>query len=239
MSAFLEEFSSFLGTGEKNELGQDLKSFLEDYDPKKYENPCVTVDTLVFRHKDKLTTVNKGLKLLMIKRRNHPCIGFWALPGGFVEIREDTLDAAKRELKEETGLTDVPMEQIYTWGEANRDPRARIITLSYLALVEEELEVKAGDDATEAVWMDVKCNLLNVDKTQDCIKQSYEIYLNNSEKKIELKGIVEVLENCKGLLKEKSYKVITSNGIAFDHARFIMQSLLYIEELIKQEMSVK
>ena len=236
MPKFMNDIMPFLGTTEKNEFGQDLESFLEEYDPKKYENPCVTVDTLVIQHKENISTVNEELKLLMIKRKNHPCIGFWALPGGFVDIREDTMDAAKRELREETGLYNIPMEQIYTYGEANRDPRARIITVAYLALVKENLVVKAGDDAADAVWMDVEFKLIRVDKSNHRIMEIYELNLYNDEKRTQLTANVEVSKNEKGLLKEKCYKVITSNGIAFDHARFIIQGLLYIEESLKENV---
>lgn len=236
MPAFLDDVSSFSGTGEKNELGQDLRSFLEDYDPKRYESPCVTADTLVFRHKNNFTTVNNGLKILMVKRKNHPCIGYWALPGGFVEMREDILETAKRELTEETGLTNIPLTQIHAWGEVNRDPRARIITIAYLALIKEELLVKAGDDAADALWMDVNFHLIHVDNS-DCLKkETYELNLSNGEKGLKVKGVVEVTTNNSSLLKEKAYKVIHSEGIGFDHARFIAQALLYIEELLKSNV---
>lgn len=235
MPAFLEDFSSFLGTNEKNELGQDLKAFLDDYDPRRYESPCVTADTLVFRHKDNFTSVDTGLKILMIKRKNHPCIGYWALPGGFVEMKEDILEAAKRELTEETGLTDVPLTQIHTWGEVDRDPRARIVTIAYLALIKEEIPVKAGDDAADALWMDVNFHLIHVDNSSSFKKETYEISLSNEEEKLQLKGEVEVTTN-HGLLKAKSYKVTHSDGIAFDHARFILQGLLYIEDLLKESV---
>lgn len=95
----------------------------------------------------------------MIKRGNHPSIGYWALPGGFVELREDMDQAAARELEEETGVKGLPLQQLRTWGSYDRDPRWRVITTSYLALVEGELPVKAGDDAADALWMDVELSL--------------------------------------------------------------------------------
>ena len=83
----------FIGTGENNEAGQDLSTFLNNYNPDKYKNPCNTVDTLVFTYNDNngKITINK---ILLIKRKNHPSIGWWALPGGFVEYREDLRAAA-------------------------------------------------------------------------------------------------------------------------------------------------
>lgn len=234
MPAFLEDITPFYGTGEKNENGQDLESFLKEYDTKKYDNPSVTVDTLVIQHDSNLNTVNTGLKLLMIKRRNHPSIGYWALPGGFVNIREDLIDAAKRELQEETGLTNIPMEQVFTWGEANRDPRARIVTVTYLALVEEDLKAVAADDAADAAWMNINFNQTGIEECskEGIIKITYELKLSNIEKQVELHAMIEVVKNKKGLIKEANYKVISSMGIAFDHPRCIAQGLLYIQNLI-------
>ena len=142
MAAFLENIAPFRGNGNKNEKGQGLEEFLEEYDPYKYKNPCVTTDAVVFSWSDK-GEESKGpnldsvWKVLMIRRGNHPCIGWWALPGGFINLRENLRDTAKRELMEETGVDDLPMEQIAVYGNANRDPRARVITSAYMSVVEE------------------------------------------------------------------------------------------------------
>ena len=90
----------------------------------------------------------------MVKRSNHPSIGFWATPGGFVELKEDISEGAARELEEETCVKGLPLRQMRTWGEWQRDPRWRIITTSYLALVEGDLKVQAADDAKDAQWLD-------------------------------------------------------------------------------------
>lgn len=234
MPAFFKEIESFRGTGEKNELGQDLESFLEEYDTNKYENPSVTADMIVIQHPKDFHTVHKGLKILMVKRRNHPSIGYWALPGGFVNIREDIDLAAKRELLEETGVDDVAIEQLHTWGEAWRDPRARIVTVAYLALLGEGREVKAGDDAADAAWFDIKLSKKEEEEEVNSrgsnrIKTLYELVLMNEEKRVELDAAVEVSFNKTGIMKEYQYQVLTSNQIAFDHPRFIVQALLHIE----------
>lgn len=234
MPAFLKEIESFRGTGEKNELGQDLENFLDEYDTNKYENPSVTADMIVIQHPKEFNTVIEGLKVLMVKRRNHPSIGYWALPGGFVNIREDIDLAVKRELLEETGVDDVAIEQLHTWGEAWRDPRARIVTVAYLALLDEERELKAGDDAADAAWFNIK--LSKKEEAEEVnnqgrkrIKTLYELLLMNEDKKVELDAIVEVSYNKNGIMKEYQYQVLTSNHIAFDHSRFIVQALLHIE----------
>lgn len=238
MPAFLKDYEGFYGDHSQNLRGQSLDDFLKEYDAQKYENPSVTADILVFRHKKDFTSVATGLKLLMVKRKDHPCIGYWALPGGFVNIREDALCAAKRELEEETNLKNMPIEQIYAWGDYDRDPRARIVTISYLALVDEELDVKAGDDASDVTWADVFITKLEektvLGKEKERIQHKYELRLVSKEKGIDLSAIITMTENKEGLLKEKNYEVIETKGIAFDHPRFIVQALLYIEDALRK-----
>jgi len=80
----------------------------------------------------------EGLKVLLIRCGNHPSIGLWALPGGFVEMKESLREAAARELEEETGVKGMRLEQLYTFGEVERDPRTRIISVAYMAVVDDE-----------------------------------------------------------------------------------------------------
>ena len=81
---------------ERNRAGQTLEEFLESYDPYKYKNPSCTTDAVVFSANGKVDEELTGLKILLVKRSNHPSIGFWALPGGFVELRENLEDTARR-----------------------------------------------------------------------------------------------------------------------------------------------
>lgn len=124
-----------------------------------YPRAAVTVDMVVF------TVVDLDLKVLLIERRDPPFKGAWALPGGFVRVLddasqgEDVDSAAARELSEETGLRprDVFLEQLYTFGKAGRDPRGRVISVAYYALVPADRmsRVRAGDDAADARWFSV------------------------------------------------------------------------------------
>jgi 8-oxo-dGTP diphosphatase len=110
-----------------------------------YPHPAVTVDVVVF------TIENDDLKVLLIQRDLEPFEGQWALPGGFIGIDESLGDAAKRELKEETGVSVNFLEQFYTFGRPDRDPRERIITVAYYALIpSDQLSPAAGDDARDA-----------------------------------------------------------------------------------------
>lgn len=106
----------------------------------------LTVDLAIF-------TVRSGaLQVLLVRRGIEPFLGAWAMPGGFVLEGEGLAAAAERELREETGVTDVYLEQLYTFGEAGRDPRGRVVTVSYFALVAGDREVKGGSDAADARW---------------------------------------------------------------------------------------
>lgn len=109
----------------------------------------VTVDIVIF-------TLREGdLQVLLVKRKHAPYEGRWAIPGGYVEADESLEDAAARELFEETHVQDVHIEQLYTFGEPQRDPRGRVITVAYFALVPAPLTVEAGDDAADAQWKSV------------------------------------------------------------------------------------
>jgi 8-oxo-dGTP diphosphatase len=112
-----------------------------------HPHPAVTTDIAVFTIRD------QALQLLLIRRGNPPFQRAWALPGGFLDINEDLDTCAARELAEETGVRDVYLEQLYTFGTVGRDPRERVISVAYLALAPEgRLAVQAGDDASEAGW---------------------------------------------------------------------------------------
>lgn len=122
----------------------------ETYDPSKYEKPSVTVDIVIFSVQDEV------LKVLLVKRKVWPFKDKWALPGGFVQMEEGLGEAAKRELEEETGVKDVYLEQLYSFGEPKRDPRTRVITVAYFALIKAEgIKLKASTDVSEAGWFAV------------------------------------------------------------------------------------
>ncbi|MBI4342958.1 MAG: NUDIX hydrolase [Candidatus Omnitrophica bacterium] len=104
-----------------------------------------------------LTILGGTLKLLLVKREQAPYRGAWALPGGLVSPEESVDDAALRELQEETNIGNIYLEQLYTFGEPNRDPRGRVITVAYYALVNwQQFQLKARQRVTEASWFPVK-----------------------------------------------------------------------------------
>jgi 8-oxo-dGTP diphosphatase len=120
--------------------------------PHTYEYPraALTVDCVVFGLDD------EDLKVLLIQRALPPFEGKWALPGGFVRVTETLEEAARRELEEETGLSQVFLEQLYTFGGVERDPRERVVSVAYYALVKlSDHDVHAATDARDAAWFGV------------------------------------------------------------------------------------
>jgi 8-oxo-dGTP diphosphatase len=116
----------------------------------KFARPAVAVDCVVFGIDD------EDLKVLLIQRDLEPFAGRWALPGGFVHLDETLDEAARRELAEETGLEQVFLEQLYTFGAVDRDPRERVVSVAYYALVKlSDHRVRAATDAREAGWFPV------------------------------------------------------------------------------------
>ena len=118
-----------------------------------HPHPAVTTDVVLFTIRD------ERLQVLLVRRQSEPFQDSWALPGGFVGIDEDIEAGALRELKEETGVTGVFLEQLYTFGAPRRDPRERVITVAYYALApHDSIHVRAASDAREAAWF--TCNNL-------------------------------------------------------------------------------
>ncbi len=112
-----------------------------------YPRPSVTVDIVL------LTDAFPHPKVLLIRRKNSPFKGLWALPGGFLEMDETLEESALRELNEETNISDVELIQVGTFGHPDRDPRGRVITVAYVGFIKsEQQETVAGSDAAEVAW---------------------------------------------------------------------------------------
>lgn len=112
-----------------------------------FPRPALTVDCVVFGFD------GRDLQALLIRRGIEPFLGSWALPGGFVRMEEDLEAAARRELEEETGLREVFLEQLYTFGSPGRDPRGRVVSVAWYALVRPDRHpAKGATDASEAAW---------------------------------------------------------------------------------------
>ena len=132
--------------------GRTLEEFLAEYHPGDYPHPSLTADIAVFAQGE------NGLRVLLIRRGGHPCLGCWALPGGFANPDECVEETAARELEEETCLTGLEMAPICFFTRPGRDPRTWIVSRTFVALIPPERmgEIRASDDAADARWFDVK-----------------------------------------------------------------------------------
>ncbi|SFM71559.1 NUDIX hydrolase [Marinobacter zhejiangensis] len=126
----------------------DEQRFLEEYNPKDYLSPLVTVDVAIF------TLIEGRLHVLLVKRANHPERGRWALPGGFIDAGQDTTlsEAAARKLEEKTGVTAPYLEQVYTVGDNTRDPRGWSVTVLYMALMAHAPTAAFVDSVADTRW---------------------------------------------------------------------------------------
>jgi ADP-ribose pyrophosphatase YjhB (NUDIX family) len=220
----------------RNEDGLTEKEFLAEYKPGIYERPSVTVDMLIFALD--LEEEETVAELLLIKRKNHPCIGQWAIPGGFVEMDESLEEAAARELKEETGLENICLEQIYTWGDVKRDPRTRIISVSYMAAISKaEHIIEAGDDAAEALWFQVKKQKLS----ELSNGATYALTIENEEEHIFISYRITETYERQGFMWKRDTEaellpaidVDDQEILAFDHVYILNQAMDRLEDIDK------
>jgi len=208
--------------------GLTEREFLAKYRAEDYERPSVAADMVIFTVTDEAADSyrklpEKELRILLIRRGGHPFLGKWALPGGFVQPGETTEQAAARELREETGVDDVYLEQLYTFSDIGRDPRTWVMSCSYMALINsDKLELRAGDDAADAAWFKVSYRLLREQKElmEDGYVKTleYELKLNGEE---ELSAVVARTLTVKTTSTSTDYKIVSNNGLAFDHAKII------------------
>src|ERR687883_95468 len=119
--------------------------------PSRYDRPSGTGDVVFF------TLQHHELHVLLVQRKRWPHEGRWAIPGGFINMDESLEQAARRELEEETGVRDIYMEQLYTFGDPQRDPRTRVISVAYIALVRADLQtLRVSDESTDVRWFPVR-----------------------------------------------------------------------------------
>ena len=165
---------------------QSEQQYLSQYDPSQFEHPSVTVDILIFTVKD------RKLHLLLIRRNEHPFMGKWAIPGGFLRMDESADEAAARRIREETGVENIHLEQLYTFSSVDRDPRTRVLG---------RLRFQAGEGADEA-------GLFAVDGVSgESVTARPEKELSAAAGSLRLTGA----EN----------EVITGDDLAFDHEKII------------------
>lgn len=209
--------------------GLTEREFLEQYRAGDFERPSVAADMVIFTVTDSEADSyrklpEKELRILLIRRGGHPFLGKWALPGGFVRPNETTEQAAVRELREETGVDDVYLEQLYTFSDIGRDPRTWVMSCSYMALINsDQLELKAGDDAAEAAWFKLSYRLLRERKelVEDGYVKTLEYELKLSSEGEELSAVVARTVTARATSTGTDYSIVSNDGLAFDHAKII------------------
>ncbi|AJG98971.1 NUDIX hydrolase [Clostridium beijerinckii] len=206
------------------------REFLSEYDVNIYDRPSVTNDIIIFTTGDRIEensrkVPKKGMQILLIKRDDYPYKGKWAIPGGFVKNDESLEEGALRKLKEETGIDNVYTEQLYTFGEVNRDPRTRVISIGNIALISKD-DIRFGDykDRKESKWFWVEKNLVDSKKDETHTINKYILKFESEDEEIKFNyEIIEKIERTIFRKKENSYKTLNESNdeLAFDHYKII------------------
>lgn len=192
------------------------QEFLKSYDPNQYERLSLTTDILVLSvssndSSNYRKTDEKKMSVLLVKRDNYPFKDMWCLPGGFVGYNEELDEAPKRILKDETNLDNIYLEQLYTYGGVDRDPRMRVISTSYMSLIDKNmLDINLNKNAS---WFDI--TLFEEGNT-------VTIVLDNNIETLSFKIKKELREKT---TDRYAFKVIENNSIAFDHPLVILAGL--------------
>lgn len=192
----------------------------------RYPHPSVTTDCVIFGFD------GERLNVLLVKRGGEPFAGWWAFPGGFVKIDESAEEGALRELREETSLTTAYIEQFHTYSTPDRDPRERVITIAYYALVKIS-DVKGGDDAKEARWFPID-EVPHLAFDHDVILRDA---LNRMRERIHFHPIGYELLPEKFTLKQLQSLYEAVLGINFDRRNFA-KKMLHLEILTQLEETV-
>ena len=193
------------------------EEFLKAYDSSMFEKLSMTVDILLLSVSDQeqsnyRKTSTKMMSILLCKRDDYPYKGKWCVPGGFLDVKSETLEeCAKRVLKRETNLEDIYLEQLYTHDDLDRDPRMRVVSTSYVALIDKNRLMQKIENAS---WFDVTM----VEEKGNLV----EITLDNGEELITF--------TIKKILKEKTtdryqFEIVKNDKLAFDHAKVILSGL--------------
>ncbi len=193
------------------------EEFLKDYDSSIFEKLSMTVDILVLSVSNEdvnnyRKTDKKKMSILLVKRKQYPFKDKWCLPGGFIGINENLDDAPIRVLKNETNVDNIYLEQLYTFGDVNRDPRMRIVSSAYMALIDKNrLNEKLSEDAS---WFDV----ISLNEKNDLV----DVILSNGKESINFTIKKELKDKTTGRYK---FVELKNDKIAFDHTLVILTGL--------------
>lgn len=194
------------------------KEFLNEYNSSQYASTSAATDIVTL----KMSMLGKpSAKVLLVKRKNHPAMGYWALPGGFIS-EESAEECARRKLIEKTGITDMYLEQLYTFSDPKRDPRMRIISIAYMALLNNDDEcLKPGDMISDIKWFD-----LEIEAETETVKK---LKIKNSELGVEMTYVISETCEKNGIIGSKRIQLVNNSKsvdlLAFDHAQIIYMAI--------------
>lgn len=233
------------------QISEEEKAYLETYEISSFDRPSVAADMAVFsimgtgdadeknasrRRENYRKDPQKQLKLLLIRRASFPYKNYWALPGGFCRRGESTIDTARRELFEETGVKDAYLNPFAIFSEPDRDPRGWIISHAFLALIDgEKYTVRGGSDAWEAKWFGIhlekKLISRKVEGVHAEVENVYELHLVCEEKEnLKLGAVIKEWKHFENHHETIRYEIEQTEGLAFDHAKIILRAYLKLQE---------
>ncbi|MBQ9140309.1 MAG: NUDIX hydrolase [Lachnospiraceae bacterium] len=230
-------------------MSAEEQAYLAQYDITKFERPSVATDMAIFsimeegEHDNYRKLPKKALKLLLIRRATYPFKDLWALPGGFCRPDEDVQETAQRELYEETHVKAAYLQPAGVFGEIGRDPRGWIISNTFLSLVNgEACKPRGGTDAWEAKWFSIELELresrkdLQAESVQ--IVTEYKLKLCHEESGEKLSAIVREHKQFEHYHETVHYEIVNNEGLAFDHARIILHTLLFLRKSVENDWKV-
>ncbi len=200
------------------------EEFLQDYDPSQFDRIALTTDVLIFsvsseevENYRKLS--EKKFSVLLVKRNTYPFKDKWCLPGGFLRVDETIDDAARRILETETNLKNIYMEQLYTFGDVDRDPRMRIVSTAYIALVDKN---RLRDHLPEnAAWFTMHI-------LED--EEEIQVTLDNGTESFS----IVVGKRLKSPMSDRyEYFVKKDDHLAFDHAKAIVSGISRLKNKVE------
>ncbi len=228
-----------------NMLQKDIteKEFLEQYDITSFDRPSVASDIVLLsldRYDDpnNIKSLNiHGLQLLLIKRANHPFKGKWALPGGFCRPTESVYETAKRELFEETNVSNAYLQLTSVHSEKDRDPRGWIISNAWLGLIDRyKCNLRADTDAWEAAWFTIKSfESIITNSNMNSTEYTHKLVLVNNDTNETLTLIATETIILNNNVRENIFNSVR-NELGFDHNKIIIQTLVDFKESIKEDI---
>ena len=230
-------------------FSKEEQEYLEQYNWASYERPSVATDMAIFSimedgERDNFRKLQKkALKLLLVKRAEPPFKDMWALPGGFCKSNEDIYETAKRKLYDETNVKDAYLSLVGVFGDVGRDPRGWIVSNTFLALVDgNKCDIRPGNEVGEARWFSISLREISVEKDvfEEAVRveTEYELTLICEEADVHLCAQIKEHKQFANYHESVRYEIVENDSIAFDHAKLILYSLLYLRKNVDNDFKM-